>query len=181
MAVADRAMAEAAVVGVAGKKPVPGGDVEKARAGTPAGSVVWMEAPEDLSETAVEFWNLLLPDLIALKVFQASDAALLSELVEGLAMAKEFRGEIQTLQEVQRERGKPTSAWSAEEWEAYEIISASLKRARTSWRQTMQTVMSISGEFGISPVARLRLGLMAKDGAKALHEMFGGGEDAGRA
>jgi hypothetical protein len=42
----------------------------------------------------------------------------------------------------------------------------------------MQTSMSIAGEFGISPVARLRLGLMAAEAETTLHGFFGGGSDA---
>lgn len=157
-------------VGVRGAKPVPGGAVEKAASSVPSGDVVAMDPPEDLSDEGAMIWRVLLPDLIASKVFRVSDAILLSELCESLGMAREFRGEIKLLQVEQ------TRAYTEKDFEVAEKISANLKRARTGYRQMMQTAMSISGEFGISPVARLRLGLMAATNAK-LSDFFAEDDD----
>jgi phage terminase small subunit len=152
-----------ATVGVAGRKPVPTGKTARsaAKAG-PTGDVAWMEPPADLSPDGAELWNVILPDLIAAKVFRASDAVLLSELVESLAMARGFRHEINALSPKMRE------ALTAEDYETADAISQTLKRARSGYRQTMQTALAIAGEFGISPVSRLRLGIMKAQGSTLL-------------
>lgn len=144
---------------ISGRKPVQGGDVQKAAAKTPSGDIVAMEPPADLTPEGAMIWNVLLPDLIANKVFRFSDAILLSELCESLAMARGFRAEIVKTQ-------ARYDSLDEDAFDTLEAVSGMLKRSRTGYRQMMQTAMSIAGEFGISPVARLRLGLMAAQGAK---------------
>lgn len=147
----------------AGRKPVPHGRVStKAAKAGPTGDVAWMEPPADLSAGGADLWNVILPDLIAAKVFRLSDAVLLSELCESLAMAREFRAEINRLVP------KAKDALEAEDFEVYETFSQMLKRARAGYRQTMQTALAIAGEFGISPVSRLRLGIMQAQGSTLL-------------
>lgn len=168
-------------MGVAGQKPQSGGEVERRAQSVDTGDIVAMEPPDDLSEDGRLVWNVLLPDLIASKVFRLSDALLLSELCESLGMARAFRREIALLVPQMEEAyqkiadAEPGPEFAAAcEWG--EFVSAALKRARTGYRQMMQTMMSIAGEFGISPVARLRLGLMKAQGAK-LTDFFGKGDD----
>lgn len=169
-------------MGIAGQKPQAGGEVEKAAARVDTGDIVAMAPPDDLSEDGALVWNVLLPDLIASRVFRLSDALLLSELCESLGMARGFRRSIAELQtneiEALRKLAGAEPGEPFREAAAYaDFIAANLKRARTGYRQMMQTAMSIAGEFGISPVARLRLGLMKAQGAK-LTDIFGRGEDA---
>lgn len=130
-----------------------------------AGDVVEMGAPEELSESGRAVWRTLMPDLIAAKTFRISDALLLVELCESMAMAREFRLEVVAWQSKMRQLGNPQSAGEIEEATA---VSHAIRRARTGYREMMQTVMSIAGEFGISPVARIRLGLMKMDDAGGL-------------
>jgi P27 family predicted phage terminase small subunit len=148
-------------VGIAGRKP----DIVATRTDpdrTPArqtGDIVAMDPPEDLTDTAAEIWRGLLPDLLAAKVFRVSDAFLLSELCSVMAMAREFRADVERLQEMEVNEDDYES--QSDYFDALERVDAMLKRARTGYRQMMQTTMSIAGEFGISPVSRLRLGLMS--------------------
>lgn len=167
-------------MGVAGQKPQAGGAVERAAQSVDTGDIVAMDPPDDLSADGALVWNVLLPDLIGSKVFRLSDALLLSELCESLGMARAFRREIALLVPKMDEAYRKIEA--AEPGEAFreavdfaEFVGAALKRARTGYRQMMQTAMSIAGEFGISPVARLRLGLMKAHGAK-LTSFFGDDE-----
>lgn len=166
-----------------GTKPTVGGDIERRAESVDTGDIVAMEPPDDLSEDGALVWRVLLPDLIASRVFRLSDALLLSELCESLGMARAFRREIALL------GPKMTAAYASiegaepgDEFKAAvdyaEFVSAALKRARTGYRAMMQTAMSIAGEFGISPVARLRLGLMKAQGAK-LTDFFGAGDEGG--
>ena len=144
-------------MGVAGKKP----NLIAQRTGeTPdpadaAGSVSWMDAPPDLSERARLIWDLILADLIEAKVFRPADGLLLAELCEAFAMAQGFRSEVTSLQE---RLARATEAGAEKE------LSDRIKKARTGYRQAMQTVMSIAGEYGITPVARMRLGLLQLQG-----------------
>lgn len=106
--------------------------------------------PEDLSPGAIEVWNMLVPDIAQTGVYRESDEILLSELCESLALARHFRRALQ-----------PIIAGG-------ELDSPEAKRLRSGYRESMQTAMSIAGEFGISPVARLRLGLMRVKGTSLL-------------
>jgi P27 family predicted phage terminase small subunit len=153
---------------VSGRKPVPGGDVEKAAARAPAtGDIVAMDPPEDLSPEARELWNIAISDLIAVKMFRLSDAPMLSEFCAALAMARDFRREIDTLGPMLRR------LYEEKNYEAAEQVSGSIKRARSGYIQMLKLAQSIGGDFGMSPVARLRLGIMKAQGAAALHEMYG--------
>jgi phage terminase small subunit len=83
---------------VSGRKPVPGGEIEKrAQKHGPTGDVVAMEAPADLSPEAAELWEIAISDLIALKMFRVSDAPMLAEFCSCLAMTRSFRRELDSL------------------------------------------------------------------------------------
>ena len=154
---------------------MPGGDVVRARTNIESGDVVYVDPPDDLSEGGAELWHALHPDLIATKVFRVSDSILLSELVESLAMAREFRQEVRLAQRRYEEIRPEDFENRKDYWHALELADGQIKRARTGYRQMMQTAMSIAGEFGISPVARLRLGIMVRQGVK-LTDLFGDGD-----
>lgn len=94
--------------------------------------------PEELSHPAQVIWDGILPDLIAAGCFRDSDGFMLVELVETWAEAKAYR----------RQRVALGDPGSAED-----------KRLRIGYENGMALVLKISSEFGISPVARLRLGL----------------------
>lgn len=154
-------------MGIAGRKPEVGSDlsIQRAREGVQSGtaeSVVLMEPPEDLTPEAARIWEEILPDLIAAKVFRPSDGILLSELCSTLAMARGFRAEIAKLQE------EHALALESRDFEGADSLSQMIKRARSGYLQSLKAAMSIAGEFGISPVARLRLGLMQIQGNSLL-------------
>lgn len=150
-------------MGVSGKKPVPGGKVERAavRAG-PTGDVVAMDAPDDLSEEARGLWEIAIADLIGLKMFRLSDAPMLAEFCAALAMARQFRREIDAL------APSMTQALANKDFETVEMISGSIKRARSGYVSMFKLAQSVGADFGMSPVARLRLGLMAAQGNSLL-------------
>lgn len=157
-------------MGVGGRKPnLDTANVESqvlVRTGDPDLPVT---PPEEISEAGAAIWNVLLPDLIGMGVFTMSDAFLLFELCETLASAQEFRREAGQLQR------RLTAADEADDVVLAEHLSGRLKRARAGYLQSMKLVMSIAGEFGVSPVARLRLGLMKLTGNSLLAAL--GGED----
>lgn len=139
-----------------------------------------MEPPEDLTEDARELWRIILPDLIALKVFRLSDAPMLAELCRSLGYARAFAVEIDMLT---LELGKIAESWrdaspDADSIERYEMLSGALKRARSGYTQMMRTAMNLAGDFAVSPVSRLRLGLMVAKGNTlgALREAIEKGE-----
>lgn len=147
---------------VAGRKPEAHGKIARRREPTQSGTVVAMDAPDDLTDEAKMIWDTLLPDLIALRTFVESDALLLSELCAELATARAFRRQVETLEP------DFDAALREKDFERADALSGMLKRARTGRRQAMQTVLAIAGEFGITPAARLRLGLMKAQGSSLL-------------
>jgi phage terminase small subunit len=110
--------------------------------------------PEVMSPNGAKIWSRLLPDLIGTGVFRESDGLLLVELCETLAEAQEFRRALR---------------------DEEDKSSQEAKRLRSGYLASMKLVMQISGEFGISPVARLRLGLMKVQGTTLLAAL--GGDD----
>lgn len=131
----------------------------------PSGDIVSMSPPDDLTEDAAALWDVILPDLIKLKVFAISDAPMLAELCSSLSYARAFRAEMENLSAALIELSSdPASV----DWEQYELVSGALKRARSGYTQMMRVAMALAGDFAISPVSRLRLGLMKTRGATLL-------------
>lgn len=166
-----------------GRPPVPGGDaeIEASRAG-PTGTVVSMEPPPDLTADAQDLWRVILPDLIALKVFRLSDAPMLAELCRSLGYARAFAAEIDVLT---LELGKIAEGWRGavpeeDSIKNYDLMSGTLKRARSGYTQMMRTAMNLAADFAVSPVSRLRLGLMVAKGNTlgALRDAIEKGETA---
>lgn len=145
------------------------------------------QMPSELSREASEVWQILVPDLVEQQLFRPSDVLMVMELSELLAEARRFRRRLQQLQErieklelmdtAERlsEYGELSAAFDAED-----KLDGMLKRARTGWLQCLQRAQSLAGEFGISPVARIRLGLLRVQGAsllEALQAMEGGDDE----
>ena len=158
---------EPLAVGVPGRKPSFGAASSEPAPYVRTGEIdsLPVQPPEELSTDAARAWDILLPDLIAMGVFSPSDTFLLFELCETLASAQGFRREVHRLQ------ARLDAADAAGDDELAETISGRLKRARAGYLQHMKLVLSIAGEFGVSPVARLRLGLMKVQGASLLHAL----------
>lgn len=125
-----------------------------------------MLPPDDLSDDAKALWEAILPDLIKLKVFSLSDAPMLAELCASLAYARAFRAEMDALTV---ELGKLADDLSTtDRIELYDALSLTLKRARSGYTQMMRVAMNLASDFAISPVSRLRLGLMKAKGSSLL-------------
>ena len=105
-----------------------------------------MEPPADISEAAREMWDLITPDLVEHKLLKPSDLPLLIEMVEALALAKRFRERLLTEMDGMND-------------------PAEVKRLRTAWVDALRSASSLAGDFGIGPVARVRLGLTKLQGA----------------
>lgn len=171
-------------MGTRGRKP----SVEKALSTretyTPTGIPGGVQRPADLTEPAAEIWDVLLDDLTAMGVFRPADSIILVEVCEMIAEAKRLR----------RSLDRPNQHWprferELDRGEADEIIadpataadlwplSGGYKRLRTAYLQTMRTAKSYIDEFGITPVARLRLGLLQLQG-QGLASLFTGDDDS---
>lgn len=144
-------------MGVAGRKPSIGKAATESKAIARTGEPGAVQPPEILTPEGQAVWDTLLPDLISMGAFRESDVLLLTELCETLAEAQAFRRQL---------RDEPDKS------------SPEAKRLRAGYLQSMKLVMSIAGEFGISPVARLRLGLMRIQGSSLLEALAGDEGDA---
>ena len=153
-------------MGVPGRKPNLDTASAEGKAVVRTGEVgVIVGPPEEISDPAKVIWDTLVPDLVSMGVFTVSDTFLLFEMCEALASAQAFRREATSLQR-QLENFDQTG-----DFDNADRASSRLKRARAGYLQNMKLVMSIAGEFGISPVARLRLGLMKLQGGTLLSAM----------
>lgn len=136
-----------------------------------------VEPLEELTPEGADAWAILLPDLINSGVFRKSDALMLVELCEMLGAAKAYRAEIRRLQpQLKRmdqescDPSRPAEERSAAA-DAAEYLSGRIKRARTAYLQTVKQAQSLAAEFGVSPVARIRLGLMRLQGSSLLQAL----------
>lgn len=151
----------------------------------PAGVAGGVSRPADLSASAEPIWDILVSDLCERGIFVEADAFMLAELVELLAEARKlrvamnkprpdwYRLETRLSREERDEMAEMDASDLAEMWP----LSNSYKRLRTAYMQAMTMVKALAADFGMSPVARLRLGLLSVQGA-TLSEMFGSGDDS---
>ena len=141
-----------------GRRP----SVEKALAQTspkvlpPAGTIEEPEPPEWLDPLACAIWREYLHDLAPMKIFVESDRILLGHLCALLANAQRALTALAGL-----EPGSPEE-----------------KRVRVSYNDSLAHARQIAGDFGMTPVARLRLGLLQVKGASLLG-LLNGEEDGG--
>lgn len=94
--------------------------------------------PEELSAEAQVLWDAILADQMQSGMYQNSDRFMLVELVEMLAEAKAFRRALRACDD---------------------RAGSQARYLRIGYEKCMMMALKISAEFGISPVARLRLGL----------------------
>ena len=118
--------------------------------GDAAGTIVDMPPPPELTDAAKQIWDITIPSLIQAKVLRPEDVPLLIEFAEAMASARAFRHELKV------------------EEDTYGLGSIEAKRLRTGYIQMLKVATSLASEFGISPVARVRLGLMRAGGASLL-------------
>lgn len=173
-------------MGIRGAKPSVEKALTKHETHTPTGIPGGVQRPEHLTPAAAAIWDVLLDDLIAMGVFRPADTIILEEVCEMVAEAKRLR----------RSMGTPPRDWirferEISQGEADELLaigdedeiarlwpmSNGYKRIRTAYLQTMRTAKSYIDEFGITPVARLRLGLLQLQG-QGLASLFAGDDDS---
>jgi phage terminase small subunit len=144
-----------------GKTVMPPGDAD----------ALPIEPPEDMTAEGQDAWRVLLPDLIASQVFRASDVLMIRELCEMLGAAVQFREELRRLQPQLDEVDRKVTTGELEPLDGArlaEYLSGRIKRARTGYLGYMKAAQSLAAEFGVSPVARIRLGIMRLQGSSLL-------------
>lgn len=157
---------------IRGAKPSFESALDKREQFVPTGMVDAIARPADLTPQAAYIWDVLLEDLTSMGVFRPADALILVEVCEMLQEAKRLRKALD----------KPPSNWIYMEKDLHKDereelsldpdalddlwpMSGSYKRLRASYIQTMRLLKGYIDEFGITPVARLRLGLLQLQGA----------------
>lgn len=113
------------------------------------GAVVELNPPEDMSDEAVEVWDIVVPALIRNQVLREEHVVMLIEACEAWALARRFRADL---------------------WQELHGLNDpdTVKKIRASWRAALDAAKSLSSELGISPVAQVRLGLLKAQGATLL-------------
>ncbi len=167
-----------------GRKPELGSQRDERRTFVPTGVPNGIAAPEGLSSAAEKIWDVLLDDMISKGVFAPSDSFILAELCEALAQAYTLRQRMMNpnpnwlafekdIDRETREELKHDPVASAELWE----MSGAYKRLRAAYTANMGLAMKMVAEYGITPVARIRLGLMKNQAENALAAFFASDDD----
>lgn len=162
-------------MGIRGAKPSIESALQTRQTYVPTGLPGALERPADLTPAAAHIWDVLLADLTEMGVFRPADSLILVEVCEMLQEAKRLRKAIdqpspqwiyleKDISPDERQELLAQPELLADLWPA----SGSYKRLRTAYLQTMRTLKSYIDEFGITPVARLRLGLLQLQGADLL-------------
>jgi P27 family predicted phage terminase small subunit len=135
------------------------------------GDITELDAPADLSKEALEVWDVIVPDLIEHKLLRASDVPLVIEFAEAIGHARKFRKMMDMWQDALDEevnRGIQIGEDPKDFYERINMLSQAIKRERAGYVATLKAGMSLASEFGLSPVARVRLGLGKLQGQSLL-------------
>lgn len=154
---------------------------------TPTGVANSISPPNDLTDLGKEKWKLLLEDLTSNGVYRPVDALLLTEICDLFARLEILRRQMKNpvdgwwkyerdLSREEREDFLLNYTTEAEREEMW-LISTTYKRLRTDYTQSVKLLLSMTAEFGITPVARLRLGLLQLQGSSLTAIMAGDGDD----
>lgn len=142
------------------------------------GYIEAMEMPAGLSDGAQVVWQMITPELIRGKVLREDDVIPLIEACEAWAQAIWFRKHLQRQQAVYDEMADQTPPVDEDElklWMArFERTSAEIKRLRSGWNAAYKMALSASGDMGLGPVARVRMGLAKVQGASLLEALTKG-------
>lgn len=132
-----------------GRKPEPGSDDSLAleRANVKPGDVqIITEPPYELTDDALELWEKVVPELARAGMFQDSDRLTLAALCEyhsqELAYTRAWRDAV---------NDDPLNGGG--------ILGPKAREARLGQKQARELWIRMAQEFGLTPVARLRLGL----------------------
>lgn len=127
----------------------------------PPGRVIEVTPPPELSPEAEEIWPVVVDDLASKGALIPADLPMLTEWVEAIALARAYR---RRLTEVRKQDTVTEYDRNGNPHQVPPLDSKVVKRLRAGWKQAMDTVKSIAGDFGLTPADRMRLGLM--DAAK---------------
>lgn len=142
--------------------------------GSAGGTLVALEPPIDLTPGALAIWTVVLPPLLEARVLRPDDIVLLIEFCETIAMARGHRLSITYWQKViddAEEHGATGMEEPKDFLARLEMMSMRVKRERAGYHAAMRLGVSLASEFGISPVARVRLGLAKVQGASLLDSL----------
>lgn len=131
-------------------------------------------APADISASGAELWDELVPSLARMGALMASDRPLLAEMVESVALARDYRKALRKawdagdVTEIDRNGKEYTTPFPGSKTE---------QRLRAGYVQSMSTAEKLAAEFGLTPTSRMRLGLMQAAGHKTLGEILNEGDE----
>lgn len=156
---------------VLGRVAAEGGDVPDRH---PPGEVMDVERPDELlSEGALELWDTLVPTMARSGVLVVSDLPMLVEMVEAVAIAKQYR---EALQQGIRTGKAIEHSRDGTPYEVDFLGSPVEKRLRSGYVAAMGVAEKLATEYGVTPTARARLGVtqsQAKSLVDALSEGLG--------
>lgn len=171
-------------MGIRGRKPSVETALTSRDAYVPTGIAGSVEKPADLTPAAEGIWDVLLDDLLQMGVFRPADSLILVELCEMLAEAKRLRlsmhkpptGWLRFEKDISEDQRATLELLPEHEQAALWQLSGGYKKVRAAYLGTMRQLKSYIDEFGVTPVARLRLGLLQLQG-QTLGGLFGGEDD----
>jgi P27 family predicted phage terminase small subunit len=135
------------------------------------GNLARLDAPEDLSDTARDVWETVVPDLVGMKVLRPQDVIILTEFCEQVALARSARSRMVVFQ-TELEKAMEEGPQPGEEPKDYlarvDAYSQAVKRDRAGYVALMRLAYSAAGDLGIGPTARVRLGLGKLQGQSLL-------------
>lgn len=137
-----------------GPKPqLTGGESPKAYVPTgDAAPEALIPPPAQLSLKARDKWNAIMSDMASMRVYKSSDIIMLTELCECLAMLERFRMRLVALPD--SDLGSPEG-----------------KVLRTGYAEYFRIANSLADNYGLGPVARMRLGLLKIHGTTLLEKL----------
>jgi P27 family predicted phage terminase small subunit len=115
--------------------------VDEARVGKAVVAVDEFQPPERLGDAAAAVWREIVPELVEIGLVRSIDATALEALCDAVAMARTARAMIDAEGFVARgDRGSVVHP-------AYRV-----------WRDSWTLALKIAGEYGLTAVARIRVG-----------------------
>lgn len=140
-----------------GRKPDPASErIDPSKRRTPPGTVMEVKPPADLAPEAEDVWHSLVPLLADTGTLVPSDTVLLLELVETIALARIYRAK---LWEGVRKGTVTEHDRNGDPHEVPFIGSKVEKRIRASWSDYSSQAERLASEYGLTPTARVRLGI----------------------
>lgn len=161
-----------------GRKPQPGSRRTLAKV-NPAGAGVAVQPERELTGTSARAWEVVIKDLNEQKIFAPSDALLLTTFCEMYGFADRERERMEETElrlEAVSEALDSVSPVDYDDDDSFtsarerletreDTLSKALKRSRVAYMAYVKEMRALASEFAISPVARMRMGLMQLQGA----------------